>query len=59
MLAGWITAEVGRQPWIAYGILRTADAISPVTAASVLTTLILFVIVYGFVFSWASTTSTA
>ena len=51
MLCGWITTEVGRQPWIAYGILRTADAISPVSAASVLTTLVLFVIVYGIVFS--------
>jgi cytochrome d ubiquinol oxidase subunit I len=51
VLSGWITTEVGRQPWIAYGILRTADAISPVSAASVLTTLILFVIVYGIVFT--------
>jgi cytochrome d ubiquinol oxidase subunit I len=51
VLSGWITTEVGRQPWIAYGILRTADAISPVSAASVLTTLILFVVVYGIVFA--------
>ena len=51
VLCGWITTEVGRQPWIAHGILRTADAISPVTAASVLTTLVLFVIVYGIVFA--------
>jgi len=51
VLCGWITTEVGRQPWIAHGILRTADAISPVTAASVLVTLVLFVIVYGIVFS--------
>jgi len=51
VLCGWITTEVGRQPWIAHGILRTTDAISPVTAASVLATLILFVIVYGIVFS--------
>jgi cytochrome d ubiquinol oxidase subunit I len=51
VLCGWITTEVGRQPWIATGILRTADAISPVSAASVLTTLILFVIVYGIVFT--------
>ncbi|HEY0508494.1 MAG TPA: cytochrome ubiquinol oxidase subunit I, partial [Blastococcus sp.] len=29
MEAGWITTEVGRQPWIVYGILRTADAVSP------------------------------
>ena len=51
ILCGWITTEVGRQPWIAYKILRTADAISPVSAASVLTTLMLFVIVYGIVFA--------
>jgi cytochrome d ubiquinol oxidase subunit I len=51
VLCGWITTETGRQPWIAYGILRTADALSPVTAASVLTTLILFVIVYAIVFA--------
>jgi len=51
VLCGWITTEVGRQPWIAYGILRTADAISPVSAASVLTTLVLFVVVYGIVFA--------
>ncbi len=51
VLCGWITTEVGRQPWVAYGILRTADAISPVSAANVLTTLVLFVIVYGIVFT--------
>ena len=46
ILAGWYTTEVGRQPWIATGILRTADAVSPVHAMAVLTTLILFVVVY-------------
>jgi cytochrome d ubiquinol oxidase subunit I len=51
ILCGWIVTESGRQPWLAYGILRTKDAISPVSAASVLTTLVLFVIVYGIVFS--------
>jgi cytochrome d ubiquinol oxidase subunit I len=51
VLCGWITTEVGRQPWIVHGIMRTADAISPVSAASVLTTLVLFVIVYGIVFA--------
>ena len=35
VLAGWIVTESGRQPWIVHGILRTADAISPVPAASV------------------------
>ena len=29
-LAGWITTEIGRQPWVVYGLLRTADAVSPV-----------------------------
>ena len=51
VLAGWFTAEVGRQPWTVYGMLRTADAVSPVPAAAVLTSLILFVLVYGVVFS--------
>jgi cytochrome bd ubiquinol oxidase subunit I len=51
ILAGWITTEVGRQPWVAYGILRTADAASPVTAAQVATSLAMFVAVYGVVFS--------
>lgn len=50
ILAGWWVTESGRQPWIATGILRTADAISPVTAGAVLTTLILFVLVYTSVF---------
>ncbi len=51
ILSGWYVTEVGRQPWIATGILRTADAVSPVQFWAVLTTLILFVIVYGIVFS--------
>ncbi len=51
ILAGWWVTETGRQPWIATGILRTADAISPVSFGAVLTTLVLFVIVYGIVFS--------
>ena len=52
ILAGWWVTETGRQPWIATGILRTADAVSPaVTFSAVLTTLILFVLVYTSVFS--------
>ena len=51
ILAGWWVTETGRQPWIATGILRTADAISPVAAWAVLTTLILFVLIYSSVFS--------
>ena len=51
VISGWIVTESGRQPWIATGILRTADGISPVPAASILGTLALFVLVYGVVFS--------
>jgi cytochrome d ubiquinol oxidase subunit I len=50
VLSGWFVAEVGRQPWTVYGILRTADAVSPVPGGSVLATIILFVLVYGVVF---------
>jgi cytochrome bd ubiquinol oxidase subunit I len=50
VLAGWFTAEVGRQPWTVYGVLRTADAVSPVPGGSVLASIILFVLVYGIVF---------
>jgi cytochrome d ubiquinol oxidase subunit I len=51
ILAGWWVTETGRQPWIAHGILRTADAASPVSAASVLTSLILFVVIYTVMFA--------
>ena len=44
---GWFTAEVGRQPWIVYGLLRTTDGVSPlVTSGQVLTSLIMFVLIY-------------
>ncbi|HEX7325829.1 MAG TPA: cytochrome ubiquinol oxidase subunit I [Rhodanobacteraceae bacterium] len=46
LIAGWWVAEVGRQPWVVYGLLRTADAVSPVPAGSVLTSLIVYVLVY-------------
>jgi cytochrome d ubiquinol oxidase subunit I len=52
VICGWIVTETGRQPWIAFGILRTADAISPLSAASVAVSLVLFVIVYGIVFGY-------
>jgi cytochrome d ubiquinol oxidase subunit I len=51
VIAGWVVTESGRQPWIAQGILRTADALSPVPGASVASTLALFVLVYGVVFT--------
>ncbi|GAB3671453.1 cytochrome ubiquinol oxidase subunit I [Salinisphaera aquimarina] len=50
VLAGWITTEIGRQPYTVYGLMRTSDSVSPVGGPSVLATLITFVIVYGIVF---------
>ncbi|MFC3128232.1 cytochrome ubiquinol oxidase subunit I [Coralloluteibacterium stylophorae] len=50
VLAGWITAEIGRQPWVIYGQLRTADAVSAVSGAAVAVSLAAFVLVYLFVF---------
>src|SRR5260370_23671327 len=46
-LAGWYLAETGRQPWVIYGILRTADAGAPVHAQALVSTLIAFVCVYA------------
>jgi cytochrome d ubiquinol oxidase subunit I len=50
VLSGWFVAEVGRQPWTVYGILRTADSVSPVPGGSVLFSLVLFVLAYGVIF---------
>jgi cytochrome d ubiquinol oxidase subunit I len=51
MLTGWYTAEVGRQPWTVYGVMRTADAVSPqLTVWASTGTLILFCLVYLLVF---------
>jgi cytochrome bd ubiquinol oxidase subunit I len=50
VLTGWFTAEVGRQPWVVYGHLRTADAVSPVPAESVATSLATFFIAYMAIF---------
>ena len=52
-LAGWYTAEIGRQPWVVYGVLRTAKAMTPfLTAHAAATTLILFALVYTLIFSF-------
>jgi len=51
VLAGWIVTEVGRQPWLVYGALRTRDALSPVTQGQVVTSLLTYVVVYSIVFT--------
>ncbi|MGB3379375.1 MAG: cytochrome ubiquinol oxidase subunit I [Allopontixanthobacter sediminis] len=50
VIAGWITTEVGRQPFVIYNLLRTADAASPLDAPAVGASLLAFVIVYFAVF---------
>ncbi|HET9339644.1 MAG TPA: cytochrome ubiquinol oxidase subunit I [Casimicrobiaceae bacterium] len=50
ILAGWMTTEIGRQPWVIQGVMRTADAVSPIGAAQVGFTLAAFVVVYFVVF---------
>jgi cytochrome d ubiquinol oxidase subunit I len=54
-LTGWFTAEVGRQPWTVYGVLRTADSVSPnLTVSATLTTLVVYSITYTAIFSFGT-----
>ncbi len=50
VLAGWITTEVGRQPYTVYGLMRTSDSLSPIAAPAVAASFLAFIIVYFFVF---------
>jgi cytochrome d ubiquinol oxidase subunit I len=50
VICGWVTTEVGRQPWVIYGLLRTKDAVSPIAAPGVTGSLAAFVLVYFAVF---------
>jgi cytochrome bd ubiquinol oxidase subunit I len=51
LLSGWITTEVGRQPYTVYGLLRTADSASPLHAPAVAASLLAFVLIYFAVFA--------
>jgi cytochrome bd ubiquinol oxidase subunit I len=51
IITGWFTAEVGRQPWVVYGVLRTADAMTPfLTTRQAVISLVIFCAVYAFIF---------
>ncbi|WP_115718833.1 cytochrome ubiquinol oxidase subunit I [Gallaecimonas mangrovi] len=50
LLAGWMTTEIGRQPWVVYGLMRTKDAVSNHAAAAMAGTLITIIVVYLLVF---------
>ncbi|WP_020588138.1 cytochrome ubiquinol oxidase subunit I [Desulfobacter curvatus] len=47
MEMGWVVSEVGRQPWIVYNLMRTADAASPIAGTQVMVSLTAFILVYG------------
>ena len=44
---GWVLAEIGRQPWIVYGLMKTSDGVSPIATSQVAVSLAAFVLVYG------------
>ncbi len=50
VVAGWFVTEVGRQPWVVYGLIRTAEAASPVGAEQIAPSLAAFIVVYLFIF---------
>ncbi|MEA5720200.1 cytochrome ubiquinol oxidase subunit I, partial [Salmonella enterica subsp. enterica serovar Virginia] len=50
ILAGWVTTEVGRQPWVVYGLLRTRDAVSAHSTLQMSISLLAFFVVYSLVF---------
>ena len=53
ILTGWFTAEVGRQPWTVFGVLRTADALTPfLTTREAAISLVVFCSIYLFIFSF-------
>ncbi len=53
VIAGWFTAEVGRQPWVVYGLLRTADAVTPsLTTGAVLFSLLAYIVVYSVIYAF-------
>jgi cytochrome bd ubiquinol oxidase subunit I len=55
ILTGWFTAEVGRQPWAVYGVLRTADALTPFLTTEMATiSLAVFCVVYIFIFAFGA-----
>lgn len=49
VVMGWITTEVGRQPWVAYGLMRTAEGVSPIHAGNVLWSLTMFIAFFGII----------
>jgi cytochrome d ubiquinol oxidase subunit I len=51
VVSGWVVAEVGRQPWVIYGVQRTADGVAPLHRGQVSASLLGFLLVYAIIFS--------
>ena len=54
VLSGWFVTEIGRQPWMIYGVLRTSDSVSPVIGSPVAISLAAFIVTYLFIFGAGS-----
>jgi len=48
-ILGWVTAEMGRQPWIVYGLMRTSEGVSPIAAGNVVWSLAMFLVIFAVV----------
>ena len=60
VLAGWVVTEMGRQPWTVYGLLRTAESVSPtLTGLDVFLSLLFYQVVYLTVYAAAGYSSAA
>lgn len=51
-ICGWLTAEIGRQPWVVYGLLKTRNAVSAINAENVIISFVLLLLAYGVVFGF-------
>jgi len=49
VILGWVTTEMGRQPWVVYGLMRTADGVSPIPAGNVIWSLSLFIVFFALI----------
>ena len=55
ILAGWFTTELGRQPWVVYGLIRTADGVTPaLTGGAVLFSLLAFMVAYALIYGFGT-----
>lgn len=49
VILGWVTTEMGRQPWVVYGLMRTSDGVSPIAAGNVAWSIAMFAVIFGLV----------